>query len=138
MQTAGPTKAFATATLIRRLLPPALCRLLSASCLVLSAFGLLAQAQPGVPMPSSPLYGARPETGSVSTGLPAVLKTVGIEQRLNEQVPLDAVFKDEHGQQVRLGDVAKGKPVVLALVYYSCPMLCNQILNGVLGSLRPV
>jgi protein SCO1/2 len=89
-------------------------------------------------MPSSPLYGARTETGSVSTGLPAVLKTVGIEQRLSEQVPLDAVFKDEHGQQVRLGDVAKGKPVVLALVYYSCPMLCNQILNGVLGSLRQV
>jgi len=89
-------------------------------------------------MPSSPLYGARTETGAVATGLPAVLKTVGIEQRLNEQVPLDAVFKDETGQQVRLGDVAKGKPVVLALVYYSCPMLCNQILNGVLGSLRQV
>jgi len=107
--------------------------LLTAHCSLLTA-----QAQPGVPMPSSPLYGARPETGSVSTGLPAVLKTVGIEQRLNEQVPLDAVFKDEHGQQVRLGDVAKGKPVVLALVYYSCPMLCNQILNGVLGTLRQV
>jgi protein SCO1/2 len=107
--------------------------LLTAQCALLTA-----QAQPGVPMPSSPLYGARPETGSVSTGLPAVLKTVGIEQRLNEQVPLDAVFKDEHGQQVRLGEVAKGKPVVLALVYYSCPMLCNQILNGVLGSLRQV
>jgi len=89
-------------------------------------------------MPSSPLYGARPESGSVSTGLPTVLKTVGIEQRLNEQVPLDTVFKDEHGQEVRLGDVAKGKPVVLALVYYSCPMLCNQILNGALASLRQV
>ena len=107
--------------------------LLTAHCSVLTS-----HAQPGVPMPSSPLYGARPETGSVSTGLPAVLKTVGIEQRLNEQVPLDAVFKDEHGQQLRLGDVAKSKPVVLALVYYSCPMLCNQILNGVLGSLRQV
>src|SRR5262245_1011451 len=114
-------------------LPSAACRLLFAFCLLLSAFCLLTRAQPGVPMPSSPLYGARPETGSVSTGLPAVLKTVG-----NEQRPLDAVFKDEHGQQVRLGDVAKGKPVVLALVYYSCPMLCNQILNGMLGSLRQV
>ena len=114
------------------------CLLLSAFCFLPSAFCLLAAAQPGVPMPSSPLYGARNETGSVSTGLPAVLKTVGIEQRLNEQVPLDATFKDEHGQPVRLGDVAKGKPVVLALVYYSCPMLCNQILNGMLGSLRQV
>ena len=106
--------------------------------LLLSAFCLLAKAQPGVPMPSSPLYGARPETGSVSTGLPVVLKTVGIEQRLNEPAPLDTVFKDEQGREVRLGDFFKGKPVVLSLVYYSCPMLCNQVLNGMLGSFRQI
>lgn len=107
--------------------------LLAAHCSLLTAVG-----QPGVPMPNSPLYGARPETGSVSTGLPPLLKTVGIEQRLNEQAPLDAVFKDEYGREVRLGEYFKGKPVVLALVYYSCPMLCNQILNGMLGSFRQV
>jgi len=89
-------------------------------------------------MPNSPLYGARTQTGSVSTGLPAVLKTVGIEQRLNEQAPLDAIFKDEQGRDVRLGDYFKGKPVVLSLVYYSCPMLCNQVLNGMLGSFRQI
>jgi len=111
---------------------------LFASCLLLSAVCVLAQAQPGVPLPNSPLYGARPETGSVSTGLPAVLKTVGIEQRLNEQAPLDAVFKDEQGRDVRLGDFFKGKPVVLSLVYYSCPMLCNQVLNGMLSSFRQI
>lgn len=118
-------------------LPPASCRLLSA-CLLLSTFCLLAHAQPGVPMPSSPLYGARPESGAASTGLPAVLKTVGIEQRLSEQAPMDAVFKDEQGREVRLGDFFKGKPVVLSLVYYSCPMLCNQILNGMLSSFRQI
>jgi protein SCO1 len=138
MQTAGRIKPFVIMRAIYRFLPSAVCRLLFAFCLLPSAFCLLAHAQPGVPMPSSPLYGARNESGAVSTGLPAVLKTVGIEQRLNEQMPLDTVFKDEHGQVVRLGDVAKGKPVVLAVVYYSCPMLCNQILNGVLGSLRQV
>jgi len=111
---------------------------LIASCLLLSASCLLAQAQPGVPMPSSPLYGARPETGPVATGLPSALKTVGIDQRLNEQVPLDAVFKDEQGREVRLGEFFNGKPVVLALVYYSCPMLCNQVLNGMLSSFRAV
>jgi len=84
------------------------------------------------------LYGARPESGSVSTGLPPVLKDVGIDQRLNEQLPLDAVFKDEQGREVRLGEYFKGKPVVLALVYYSCPMLCNQILSGMLSSFRQV
>jgi protein SCO1/2 len=108
------------------------------SCLLLSAACLMAFAQPGVPMPSSPLYGARPEAGTVSTGLPAPLKSVGIDQRLNEQVPLDAVFKDEQGREVRLGDFFKGKPVVLSLVYYSCPMLCNQVLNGMLSSFRNV
>jgi protein SCO1/2 len=106
--------------------------------LLLSAFCLLAYSQPGVPMPSSPLYGARPESGSSSAGLPAVLKTVGIEQRLNEQAPLDTVFKDEQGREVHLGDYFKGKPVVLSLVYYSCPMLCNQVLNGMLGSFRQI
>jgi protein SCO1/2 len=57
---------------------------------------------------------------------------------LNEQVPLEAVFKDDQGREVRLGEYFKGKPVVLALVYYSCPMLCNQILNGMLSSFRQV
>ena len=108
------------------------------SFVLLSASCLLVFAQPGVPMPSSPLYGARPEAGAVSTGLPAALKSVGIDQKLNEQVPLDAVFKDEQGREVRLGDFFKGKPVVLSLVYYSCPMLCNQVLNGMLSSFRQV
>jgi len=67
-----------------------------------------------------------------------VLKKVGIDQKLNEQVPLDLVFKDEQGREVRLGQYFKGKPVVLSLVYYTCPMLCNQILNGMLSSFRQV
>lgn len=113
------------------------CRIVFSS-LLLSAASVLAHAQPGVPMPSSPLYGARPETGPVATGLPAPLKQVGIDQKLNGQVPLDAVFKDEHGREVRFGDYFKGKPVVLAFVYYSCPMLCNQVLNGMLSSFRRV
>lgn len=113
-------------------------RLVAAVCLLLTAFCLLVQGQPGVPMPSSPLYGARPQAGDVSTGLPPALKSVGIDQKLNEPVPLDAVFKDEQGREVRLGDFFKGKPVVLSLVYYSCPMLCNQVLNGMLSSFRNV
>ena len=113
-------------------------RRLIGSCLLLSAACLLAHAQPGVPPLNSPLYGARTKSGSVSTGLPPVLKEVGIDQRLNEQVPLDAVFKDDQGREVRLGEYFKGKPVVLALVYYSCPRLCNQILIGTLTSVRQV
>ena len=108
------------------------------SCLLLSASCLLSFSQPGMPQPSSPLYGARPESGPVSTGLPAPLKKVGIDQRLNEQIPLDAIFKDEQGRDVRLGQFFNRKPVVLSLVYYSCPMLCTQVLNGMLSSFRQV
>src|SRR6202022_2510398 len=64
--------------------------LLAAHCLLITA-----QAQPGMPQPNSPLYGARSGSGPVSTGLPNALKKVGIDQKLNEQIPLDAVFKDE-------------------------------------------
>ena len=105
-------------------------------CLLLAAYCLLAHAQPGVPQPNSPLYGGGGNSGQTSTGLPPVLKKVGIDQHLNEQLPLDAVFKDEQGTEVRLGQFFKGKPVVLSLVYYQCPMLCNQVMNGMLGSFR--
>jgi protein SCO1/2 len=113
------------------------CLLLSAYCLLPSAYCLLASAQPGVPQPNSPLYGGGLNQGQTSTGLPPVLKKVGIDQKLNGQLPLDAVFKDEQGNEVRLGQFFnKGKPVVISLVYYQCPMLCNQVLNGMLGSFR--
>src|SRR4030095_12098501 len=56
-------------------------------------------AQPGVPRPTSPLYGGAPQSGTTSMGLPPVLKKVGIDQKLNEQVPLDLVFKDEQGRE---------------------------------------
>jgi protein SCO1/2 len=90
----------------------------------------------GPPGPSSPLYGARPETGNPSTGLPAALQDVKIEQKLDQQLPLDLVFRDESGQQVKLGQYFGSKPVVLSLVYYDCPMLCTQVLNGMVTSFR--
>ena len=60
---------------------------------------------------------------------------VSFEQRLNEQLPLDLQFKDEEGRTVRLGDYFGHRPVVLAFVYYDCPMLCTQVLNGIDTSL---
>jgi protein SCO1/2 len=67
---------------------------------------------------------------------PPVLKDVGIDQLLNSQVPLDLEFRDETGRTVRLAEYFKDKPVVLSLVYYDCPQLCTQVLNGLLGSLK--
>jgi protein SCO1/2 len=67
---------------------------------------------------------------------PPGLKNVAIEQRLNALVPLDAVFRDETGRPVRLGDYFGQKPVILSLVYYRCPMLCSELLAGLEGSLK--
>jgi protein SCO1 len=106
-------------------------------CVLLSAYCIQAHGQPGVPQPNSPLYGGGLNQGQTAAGLPPALKKVGIDQKLNEQLPLDAVFKDEQGNDVRLGQYFhQGKPVVIALVYYTCPMLCNQVLNGMLGTFR--
>jgi protein SCO1 len=80
-------------------------------------------------------YGAS-EGGVPQTNLPKPLVNVGIDQRLNEPLPQDLIFRDENGKEVRLGDYLGMKPVVLALVYYQCPMLCNELLNGLVSSLR--
>jgi len=90
---------------------------------------------------SSPLYSPRvyDPAESEGNGMPAALKKVGIDQKLGDQIPLDTVFKNEDGQEVPLGTYfQKGRPVVLALVYYECPMLCNQVLNGLTGSLKGI
>jgi protein SCO1/2 len=91
---------------------------------------------------NSPLYAPKtydPTQVGVSSGMPKSLEKVGIEQKLNEQLPLDAQFKDENGETVNLSNYFnKGRPVVLALVYYECPMLCNEVLNGLTGSLKGI
>jgi protein SCO1/2 len=69
--------------------------------------------------------------------LPPDLGDVSIEQKLNAQVPLDLPFRDEFGREVKLGDYfVPNRPVILALVYYDCPMLCTEVLNGLASSLR--
>jgi protein SCO1/2 len=67
---------------------------------------------------------------------PPALKGVGIDQHLNERLPLDVALRDEIGRVVHLSDYFGQRPVVLALVYYNCPMLCTQVLNGLVSSLR--
>jgi protein SCO1/2 len=67
---------------------------------------------------------------------PSVLTQVGIDQNLGQSLPLDAKFKDEQGKDVVLGDYFKSnRPVLLAIVYYDCPMLCTQVLNGMTSAI---
>ena len=69
-------------------------------------------------------------------GRPPILRQVSIEQRLGRTLPLDARFRDEAGRLVRLGDHFGKRPVVLVLAYYDCPMLCTQVLNGLVSAMR--
>jgi protein SCO1/2 len=70
--------------------------------------------------------------------MPPQLRGVGIDQRLDNQVPLNLKFRDETGQPVTLGSYFGKKPVILSLVYYTCPMLCTMAENGLLNALRDV
>ena len=67
---------------------------------------------------------------------PELLKEVGIDQKLNDSIPLNLTFRDEHGNPVELAQYFGSKPVILSLVYYNCPMLCTQVLNGLDRSLQ--
>jgi protein SCO1 len=69
---------------------------------------------------------------------PSILDQVGLDQRLNQQVPLDLAFVDENGQAVQLQQYFGSKPVIVMLVYYQCPMLCTQVLNGFTGAMNGI
>ncbi len=83
-----------------------------------------------------PLLVTCARTTYADDGLPELLRGVGIEQRLNAQVPLDLILRDEGGQEVRLAAYFGDKPVILSLAYYECPMLCTQVLNGLASALK--
>jgi protein SCO1/2 len=69
---------------------------------------------------------------------PAILDKVGIAQNLNAQIPPDLAFRDETGKSVRLGDFFGQKPIVLSLVYFDCPALCTEVLNGELRTMKAI
>jgi len=78
------------------------------------------------------------DVGKSSNGLPPALANVGFDPQLNAQIPLDATFVDEYSQPVTLRDFSAGKPILLAFVYFSCPMLCNQVEQAVVGTLKMI
>jgi protein SCO1/2 len=70
-----------------------------------------------------------------SYGRPAILQNVGIDQKMGAQLPLDIPFVDDEGHAVTLREYT-GKPMLLALVYYTCPSLCDLVLNAAVRSVR--
>ncbi len=65
-----------------------------------------------------------------------ILDDIGIEQKLDAQIPLELKFTSDTGKEIQLKDLMNGKPVVLSLVYYECPMLCTMVLNGLLKAVN--
>lgn len=99
---------------------------------------LLATTLPAQQLLGPPRQSAMQDT-NLKPALPGALQGVGIDQKLDERIPLDLMFTDEFGKQVPLSTYFRpAKPVLLALVYYRCPMLCTQILTGVASSLKAV
>jgi protein SCO1/2 len=97
--------------------------IIGVSALLLASCALRAQTIPS-------------NVGPSASTMPAALRNVGFEPPLNGQMPLDLAFRDETGRAVQLHEYFGQKPVVLAFVYYGCPMLCNQVQQGVVGVLR--
>jgi protein SCO1 len=83
-------------------------------------------------------YGDKEAGQNSGDQLPQVLKKIQVTQHLNQPLPLNAEFVDEAGKQVKLGDYFGKRPAVLALVYYNCPMLCSEELDGLSGALEMV
>jgi protein SCO1/2 len=102
---------------------------LAAALLFTAATPLHAQVAP---------YGEKSMGEPAQDHLPDVLNTVKIDQRLGQQLPLDAPFRDETGKAVKLGDYFGKLPVILSLVYYQCQILCMEDLNGLVGALEMV
>lgn len=98
------------------------------ACLIAASIALALLSPPAQAQLQAPVQdiGVRPD----------LLKDVGVDQKLNQSVPLKLTFRDEHGKPVELTQYFGQKPVILSLVYYNCPMLCTQVLNGLESSLK--
>ena len=86
-------------------------------------------------MTGAPAAGYKREAGAPASTMPAPLREIGFDQNLNQHVPLDTELKDETGRTVRLGNYFGSRPVVLAFVYFDCPMLCTQVLSAMTTAL---
>lgn len=82
------------------------------------------------------LSGSVRSQAGASEGRIDLVRDVDIEQRLGAKLPLEVDFLDEHGRATSLAELLGERPAILALVYYECPMLCNEVLNGLLETLR--
>ncbi len=82
--------------------------------------------------------GYKREAGTASSAVPPPLREIGFDQNIDRQLPLDVDVMDEGGRTVRIGSYFGSRPVVLVFAYYSCPMLCTQVINGLASSVGAI
>jgi protein SCO1/2 len=99
-------------------------------------FGMVAAL--ALPLGAQPRLDRWSTPGALPVGVkPAMLEGVGIEEHLGRQIDLNLTFTAENGYPVALSEYFhKGKPVILDLIYYSCPNLCTLVLNGQTAAMR--
>jgi protein SCO1/2 len=111
-------------------------RRLSLVCLGAACLAAVAVAPAAAQMTGAPAAGYRQAPGTPASTMPKPLREIGFDQNLDRQLPLDAEFSDETGRTVRVGEYFGSKPVVLAFVYYDCPMLCSMVLTSLTSTLE--
>ena len=104
--------------------------------LMASAVCVAAAAPVRAQMSGAPVAGYRQPPGMPASTVPAPLREIGFDQRIDQPLPLETIFRDESGRDVVFGRYFGTRPVVLAFVYYDCPMLCTQIVNALVAALR--
>ena len=107
-------------------------RLVAGAFLLWASLEAAAFALPGEPAP------LEATAGPGASDLLTTIDQVGFDQHLGQALPLDLRFRDEAGRDVRLGSYFAERPVVLALVYHRCPMLCSLVVNGLVAALVPL
>jgi protein SCO1/2 len=135
VRTLRPSLARTWRPVLARTWRPALSGRLTSSRL-LSLLLLLAAAPASAQMTGAPTPGYRTTPGLPAATMPAPLREIGFDQNLNQALPLDTELVDEHGTRAPLSRYFGGKPVVLAFVYYECPMLCTQVLSAMTSTLK--
>jgi protein SCO1 len=107
---------------------------MTARVFALSVVVVLAAASVPAQMTGAPSAGYKREAGTSASTMPAALREIGFDQNIGQQLPLDAEVVDESGRSVPIGGYFRARPVVLVFAYYSCPMLCSQVVNGLASS----
>ena len=106
----------------------------TAAALALVSFCLVATPA-NAQMTGTPTPGYLAAPGAPSQTMPQALREIGFDQNIDQMLPLDAQFRDDEGNAVTLGNYYGTRPVLLAFVYYNCPMLCTQVLNAMTATI---